>query len=83
MKKVAAELEIAQSTVTNVLNKSIEVIKDTVVNGGEVGFENFGTFKKVIQKEKVARNLKTNEPLIIPEREAVKFKASHGFLGTK
>lgn len=42
----------------------------------EVSIKDFGTFKKVVQKERVARNPATGAPVQVPEKEVLKFKAS-------
>ena len=42
----------------------------------DVSIKDFGTFKKIIQPARIARNPATGEPVEVPEKEVVKFKPS-------
>ena len=46
-------------------------------------FKDFGTFKKIIQPARIARNPATGEPVEVPEKEVVKFKPSKNILNMK
>ena len=46
----------------------------------DVSIKDFGTFKKIIQPARIARNPATGEPVEVPEKEVVKFKPSKNIL---
>ena len=48
-----------------------------------VSIKDFGTFKKIIQPARIARNPATGEPVEVPEKEVVKFKPSKNILNMK
>lgn len=49
----------------------------------DVSIKDFGTFKKIIQPARIARNPATGEPVEVPEKEVVKFKPSKNILNMK
>ena len=59
----------------------VEEILDLVVQGlerdGQVKITHFGTFDLVERKKSIGRNMKTGEPIAIPARKTVRFKASN------
>ena len=65
----------ARAIVNFVLDKIIEAIK----THGMMELRGFGTFKIVKRKARIARNPRTNEPMPLPSRLAVKFKPGENF----
>ena len=60
----------------DVIQHTVDIIKDSLANGDEVVFRNFGSFHPQIFKSKVGRNPEIPEvDIIIPDRVRVKFKA--------
>lgn len=65
-KKEAAEL----------VETFINVISDTLSSGEEVDLYGFGKFKLSQRKAYTARNPQTGQPIEVPEKRVVTFKAS-------
>lgn len=61
------------------LNSLIEVIKETLKDGGKIQLVNFGTFETFKRSERNGINPKTQEPLTIKAATVPKFKAGKGF----
>ena len=63
--------------------KLVDVIFDEIgealVNGEEVKFAGFGTFKILEKNARMGRNTKTGEPAIITARKVVTFRPSTEF----
>ncbi len=58
------------------IQHTLDIIKDSLANGDEVVFRNFGSFHTQFYKSKVGRNPEIPEvDVIIPDRVRVKFKA--------
>lgn len=53
------------------------------INKEEVSIKDFGTFRVVKQKARIARNPSTGEPVEVPEKNVLKFKASKNALSMK
>lgn len=57
----------------------ISLVMETVAAGEGVYLRGFGTFSKATRAAKKARNIKTGETVMIPERSAVRFKPAREF----
>ena len=57
-----------------VVNGFMETVKESLKNRETIELRGFGTFKVVKRAKRVARNPKTNEEVIVPERHAPTFK---------
>ena len=64
--------EVVRQMVDEVQNRTTEAVK----NGEEVSFFGFGTFRRAYRAPRTARNLQTGEPIDVPAKYAVNFKAS-------
>lgn len=64
-------------------NKLVDVVFDEIceslVNGEEVKFAGFGTFKILNKSARMGRNPKTGEPAIITARRVASFRPSGKF----
>lgn len=59
-----------------IVQKFLDSIIETLVNGDDIIFKDFGTFKIYYKKERMGRNpKKPSIPAIIGERNYVRFKA--------
>ena len=63
--------------------KEVAEIIDSFFKEKDVSIKDFGTFKKIIQPARIARNPATGEPVEVPEKEVVKFKPSKNILNMK
>ena len=73
--KIAKEVDLIQSDVAKVVQKTLDYIADELVNGNTIELRNFGVFEIKVRKSRKGRN--PNQPqneVIIPERAVVKFR---------
>ncbi|MCB2186978.1 MAG: HU family DNA-binding protein [Deltaproteobacteria bacterium] len=56
------------------VNGVLEGITGALVSGKKVAVKGFGVFEAVGRKQRMCRNPKTGEPVVLPDRRAVKFK---------
>lgn len=77
--KVSNETGIQAKECKEVINASIEAIKESVANGHPVFLRGFGTFIPKERAEKMARNISTNEPIVVPAHIEPVLKPSSEF----
>ncbi len=56
-----------------------EEIRESLINGEEVKFAGFGSFKILTKPQRMGRNPKTGEPAIISARRVASFRPSSEF----
>ncbi|MDE6512647.1 MAG: integration host factor subunit beta, partial [Muribaculaceae bacterium] len=62
------------------VEKFMEVVKDSLINGENVYLRGFGSFIIKTRSEKTARNISKNTTIIIPEHKIPAFKPSKSFV---
>ena len=72
--KVAVETGLKQLDVKNVVQKSLQVIVQSLAAGKTVELRNFGVFKVKSRKGRTGRNPKTGEKVPVPPKRVVAFK---------
>lgn len=80
-KAVAAKAELSQVQAKAVTNAVLEVIEEALVNEDPVRFVGFGTFEVKDVPARKGINPRTNEPIEIPARKKVSFKAGADLVG--
>jgi len=78
-KEVKKELNSLDYVFTNkeiesCIDVFIGILKEKIIDGEEVKLSNFGVFSSIVKKERIGRNPKTGEEIIIPERKMPKFR---------
>ncbi len=74
---VARRTGLTKKEVALVINEALEVMKEALVQRKErIELRGFGVFEVRKRKRRVARNPRTKEPIAVPERWVVVFKAS-------
>lgn len=71
---MAAKAEISKKDSEKALKAFEEVVTEELATGGKIQLVGFGTFEVTERKERVGRNPKTNEEMLIPGGKAPKFK---------
>ena len=70
------DFKLQQAHVAEVITRTLDVIRDALVNGDTVELRNFGVFKIEIRKERIGRNPKNpSVDIQIPARKVVKFRS--------
>ena len=68
-----------QSIVNSTLDALVLKIKDVIAKGGSVDLQDFGVITAKWTKERLARNVHTGEPIIVPAYRSLGFTPSIGF----
>ena len=77
--EIAKQTGIEKAAVLNVVEKLMEVIKDSLAHGENVYLRGFGSFTVKKRAAKTARNISKNTTLIIPEHKIPAFKPANSF----
>src|SRR6476660_1114329 len=80
--EVAKRTGVSKAEVARVVDASIDVIRETVVDGERVTLADFGTFERKHRNERIARNpRKPDVPIVVPARDLPSFTAGKEFRG--
>ena len=77
--EIAKQTGIEKAVVLNVVEKLMEVIKDSLAHGENIYLRGFGSFTVKKRAAKTARNISKNTTLIIPEHNIPSFKPAKIF----
>ncbi len=77
--EIAKQTGIEKAAVLNVVEKLMEVIKDSLAHGENVYLRGFGSFTVKKRAAKTARNISKNTTVIIPEHNVPAFKPANCF----
>jgi len=79
-KKISNELSesygFTQAFAMQIVNSVLDYMRNNLVEGNRIELHDLGVFLPVVRKEKKARNIKTGDTVIVPERNTIKFKPS-------
>lgn len=67
---------VPKGTVQGIVHETISQIVSSLANGEDVCFKELGSFRVVARKGRDARNPATNEIVVVPARNGIRFKAS-------
>lgn len=76
---IAKETLLTKTSVEDVLNNAIEIIKKSVKKGDDVTLVGFGTFTKSKRKARAGRNPQTGSEIKIPAMTVPRFRAGKEF----
>lgn len=76
---VAEQTGLPSHQVKEVIEHSLDAIRDEVIGGEAVTIRGFGTFQTKQRKAKPARNIGTGEKILVPAHKVVSFKPSKDF----
>jgi nucleoid DNA-binding protein len=74
VKSIARKLDLSQVEVKNVVQNTLDMIVDTLVEEGRLELRDFGVFQVKDRAPRRARNPKTGERVRVPARRVVTFK---------
>ncbi len=78
--EISRNTGLEKAAVLATVEKFMEVVKDSMINGNNVYLRGFGSFIIKTRKEKTARNISRNLTIKIPEHKIPAFKPSKVFL---
>ena len=73
---VYREIGLPKSESTDLVNAVFNKIETALLSGETVKLSGFGTFSTRIKRERMGRNPKTGESVLIPQRRVINFKPS-------
>ena len=73
---------ISKASAQKALEAFLDGTSKSLKNGKKVSLVGFGTWSVYERSARMGRNPKTNEPLAIPAKNSIKFKASSQLLDT-
>lgn len=80
VKDIAASTGIEKQVVLQVVERLMETIKTSMINGDEVFLRGFGSFIIKHRAEKAARNITKNTTMVIPAHNIPAFKPAKSFV---
>jgi len=72
--KIANNTKLKQQDIKKVVQKALDVIIESLVNGQTVELRNFGIFKVKSRRGRTGRNPRTGEVVPVPPKKVVVFK---------
>lgn len=76
---VAEKAGLAKKDVEKTINALLDTVKEEVAADGKVQLIGFGTFESRVRKERLGKNPKTGEEIVIEEAKVPAFKAGKAF----
>ncbi len=74
IQSISTQQGLHPNDVRHVIQAFLDKMIDALSEGERLEFRDFGVFEVVVRKQKIGRNpKKAEEPIVIPERNAVKF----------
>ena len=72
--KVSNDTNVAQVDVKKVVQRTLDVVVESLERGETVELRNFGVFKVKNRRGRIGRNPRTGEEVQVPEKKVVVFK---------
>ncbi len=74
VQKIVEELNLQPSVARKAVQRTLDLIIETLATEGRIELRNFGIFQVARRAPRIARNPRTRERVIVPERYVVTFK---------
>ena len=72
--KVSNETNLTQIDVKKIVQRTLDVVVESLERGETVELRNFGVFKVKTRRGRVGRNPRTGQEVQVPEKKVVVFK---------
>ncbi len=72
--KIASETKMKQQDIKKVVQKTLDAVIESLVNGQTVELRNFGIFKVKSRRGRTGRNPRTGQVVPVPPKKVVVFK---------
>ena len=80
--KAVGKVLPSRADAAKAVQATFEAISRALNNSEKVVISNFGTFRVKARQARTGRNPKTGEPVTVPPRRGVRFKASRNLLSS-
>ena len=77
--EVSKTANVKAGVALRVIECTMGVIKNEIINGNNVYLRGFGTFQSKERAQKIGRNISKNTPVVIPAHRIPAFKAGRDF----
>jgi nucleoid DNA-binding protein len=78
--KMAKQLDMTQQEAIEAIQFTLDMIKEELLNDGNVELRNFGVFEIAVRKTRIGRNPMAPQNIVqIPARKVIKFKMGKDF----
>lgn len=77
--EIAVRTGLEKAAIADTIDNFFIVVKTSMVSGNNIYLRGFGTFELKVRKTKIARNIKRNTSLVVPEHYVARFKPSKEF----
>ncbi len=75
VRRIAAELDVDQVLTKKIVQRTLDMVLDTVDEEGRLELRNFGVFQARIRAARKARNPRTNQEVLVPAKRVLSFQA--------
>ena len=72
--KVSTETNLTQIDVKKIVQRTLDVVVESLERGETVELRNFGVFKVKSRRGRIGRNPRTGDEVSVPEKRVVVFK---------
>jgi nucleoid DNA-binding protein len=72
--KISEDTGLKQIDVKEVVQRTFDIITDSLIKGKKVELRNFGIFKVKTRKGRMGRNPRTGDNVSIPDKKVVSYK---------
>ncbi len=72
--RVSNETNLTQQDVKKIVQKTLDIILESLERCDTVELRNFGVFKVKVRRGRVGRNPRTGQEVAVPEKKVVVFK---------
>jgi len=79
VESIAEQTQLTKTTIEDMINRTLELIKKSVKKGDDVTLVGFGTFTKAKRKARMGRNPQTGNEIKIPAMTVPRFRAGKDF----
>lgn len=79
VESIAEQTQLTKTTIEDMLNTALDLIKRNVKKGDDVTLVGFGTFTKAKRKARMGRNPQTGKEIKIPAMTVPRFRAGKDF----
>jgi nucleoid DNA-binding protein len=74
--EIADRTGLTKKDVAETVDQFLEAVSRALINGKHIEIRGFGTFRVRVRKPRKARNPRTGEEVLVPERRVPVFKVS-------
>lgn len=74
--RVYDRTKVTKKEAADYVNEILEVMKEALEEGEEIKLSGFGKFEVRKKGERIGRNPRTGDEILIPERKVLRFKVS-------